>query len=217
MNPQKLSDFTKNNLLPAEADKYLKHLVDDEMPKALKKYLEVDIFPRIQMKVSKGISLTTARQWLYTEGFRYTKHQKALYYDGHEWPDVVEYRQETFLPAMKEYRHRLVEYEVGNVEQEVLKEPENCVERRLVLVAHDESTSQANDGPKAGWVLDGEQPLKKKGPGRGLHQSDVICSTFGWMKEASQTLEYGKNYEGYWNGELFCKQVISNLMFKGRL
>ena len=28
----------------------------------------------------------------------------------------------------------------------VIKEPENCVERRLVLVAHDESTSQANDG-----------------------------------------------------------------------
>ena len=69
MNPQKLSDFTKNNLLLAEADKYLKHLVDDEMPKALKKYLEVNIFPCIQMKVSKGISLTTACQWLYTEGF----------------------------------------------------------------------------------------------------------------------------------------------------
>ena len=103
MNPRKLSDFTKNNLLPAEADKYLKHLVDDEIPKALKKYLEVNIFPHIQMKVSKGISLTTARQWLYTKGFRYTKHQKALYYDGHEWPDVVEYQQETFLPTMKEY------------------------------------------------------------------------------------------------------------------
>ena len=132
-------------------------------------------------------------------------------------PDVVKYQQETFLPTMKEYHRRLVEYEIGNVEQEVLKEPENCVKPRLVLVAHDESTSQANDGLKAGWVLDGEQPLKKKGPGRGLHQSDVTCLTFGWMKEASQTLEYGKNYEGYWNGELFCKQVISNLMFKGRL
>ena len=85
--------------------------------------------------------MISAQCSLYTEGFQYTKHQKALYYDGHEWPDVVEYQQETFLPAMKEYRRRLVEYEIGNVEQEVLKEPENCVERRLVLVAHDESTS----------------------------------------------------------------------------
>jgi hypothetical protein len=73
----------------------------------------------------------------------------------------------------------LIEYEVGNVEQEVLKKPRNYVEQRLVLVAHDESTSQANDRPKASWVLDSEQPLKKKGPGQGLHQSDVICSTFG--------------------------------------
>ena len=52
-----------------------------------------------------------------------------------------------------------------------------------------------------------EQPLKKKGPGQGLHQSDAICSTVGWLCEASQTLEYGKNYDGYWNGELFVKQV----------
>jgi hypothetical protein len=29
----------------------------------------------------------------------------------------------------------------------------------------------------------------------------------GWLKDASQTLEYGKNYEGYWTGELFVKQV----------
>jgi hypothetical protein len=26
---------------------------------------------------------------------------------------------------------------------------------------------------------------------------DVICSTIGWLKDASQTLKYGKNYEGY--------------------
>jgi hypothetical protein len=43
--------------------------------------------------------------------------------------------------------------------------------------------------------------------GRGIHKSDVICSTVGWLEEASQTLEYGKNYDGYWTGELFVKQV----------
>jgi hypothetical protein len=48
---------------------------------------------------------------------------------------------------------------------------------------------------------------KKKGVGRRIHQSDIICLTVGWLKEASQTLEYGKNYEGYWNGEMFVKQV----------
>ena len=55
--------------------------------------------------------------------------------------------------------------------------------------------------------MNGEQPLKKKGAGRGLHQSDVICSIYGWLKGASVTMEYGKNYKGYWTGELFVKQV----------
>jgi hypothetical protein len=78
-----------------------------------------------------------------------------------------------------------------------------------VLVPQDEMTAQANDGLKWSWVLDGEQPLRKKGNGRGIHQSDVISGVAGWMKDASQSLEYGKNYEGYWNGELFIKQVSS--------
>ncbi len=68
-------------------------------------------------------------------------------------------------------------------------------------------TAQANNGLKKSWILNREQPLKKKGVGHGIHQSDIICSIYGWIKEASQTLEYGKNYEGYWNGELFIKQV----------
>ncbi|KAI6008156.1 hypothetical protein F5J12DRAFT_719681, partial [Pisolithus orientalis] len=50
--------------------------------------------------------------------------------------------------------------------------------------------------------------LQKKGAGHGLHQSDVICLTVGWLQEASQTLEYGKNYDGYQMGELFVKQVL---------
>ena len=43
----------------------------------------------------------------------------------------------------------------------------------------------------------GRTAIEKKGVGHGLHQSDVICSTLGWLKDASQTLEYGKNYDGY--------------------
>ena len=106
-----------------------------------------------------------------------------------------------------EYRQRLVEYVVGEVTKEKMKPVKNYVKRCLVLVSHDESTSQANDGKKMSWVHEKEHALKKKGVGRGIHQSNMICSTVGWLKPASQSLEYGKNYEGYWNGELFVKQV----------
>jgi hypothetical protein len=207
MNPEKLAAFSKNQMVPAVAEKYVRQITVFEIPQGLSKYLELELFPRIQLKVGKGVSLRTARRWLHREGFKYTEHKKSLYFDGHERPDVVEYRQDVFLPEMAEHRKRLVEYVVGDVEKELLTTPANWVERRLVLVAHDEMTAQANNADAKSWVLDGEHALKKKGVGRGMHQSDVICSTVGWLKEASQSLEYGKNYDGYWNGELFIKQV----------
>lgn len=223
MNPTKVGQFTENKLLPAAADKYLRHLVNDEMPRGLKKYMELQLFPRIQLKVGKGISLTTARRWLRNEGFRYISHQKGLYFDGHDRPDVLAYRQKEFLPTMAAHTRRLVQYVVGDVDREVGPpvdlDPEsgmpvkfhhldfNFVERCLVLCAHDEMTAQGNDAQDKNWVFESQHMLRKKGVGRGRHQSDVICSTTGWLKEASQSMEYGKNYEGYWTGEMFVKQV----------
>ena len=208
MDPTKLSEFVQGKSIPAAAEKYVHHLVDEEMPRGLKKYLELELFPRVQYKkVGKGISLQTARNFLRKEGFRYTEHKKSLYYDGHERPDVVQYRQEIFLPAMDQHRRRLVEFVVGDVEKELQKTPDNYVETRLVLVPHDEMTVQQNDGRKQSWVLNSEHALKNKGVGRGIHLSGIICATKGYIEEAGQTLEYGKNYEGYWTGELFVKQV----------
>jgi transposase len=103
MNPQKLSNFTKNKLLPDESKKYLHHIVEVEMPTGLKKYLELELFLHVQMKVSRGISLRTACRWLHKEGFKYTMHKKALYFDGHEHEDVIEYQQNVFLPLIKEH------------------------------------------------------------------------------------------------------------------
>jgi hypothetical protein len=210
MNPSKLQEFSQGTMIPSAADPYLRHLVNEEMPKGLKRYMELELFPRIQLKVAKGISLATARRWLKNEGFRYIAYNKGLYFDGHDRPDVVKYRQEVFLPAMKEHFPRLVQYSVDNVEEVVL--PNNFVERPLVLVAQDEMTAQAHDTKSKSWVFNNQHALRKKGPGRGLHQSDVICSTVGWIKDASQTLEYGKNYDGYWTGELFVNQVISHFL-----
>ena len=210
-NPKKFSDFTEQKLYPAEAEKYAKHIIDKEMPHGLKKYLEVELFPQIQMKVRKGISISTAHQWMECQGFHYTKYKKALYFNGHKCPDVVYYCQHTFLPLMAEYWSWLVEFwrvEELNYEtfEPVVKSLPDGV-RKLVLCTHDESTMQANNSDKAGWGPEDEQPLLKKGVGCGSYQSDVICSTVGWLEEAGQQLEYGKDYDRYWTGELFVKQV----------
>lgn len=79
----------------------------------------------------------------------------------------------------------------------------------LVLCEYDEMTAQINNSLKKSWIFNGKQPLKKKGIGHEIYQNNIICLTHSWTKEASQTLKYEKNYEGYWNGELFIKKVCS--------
>lgn len=191
LNPEKLKNFTNKKLLPDEAEKYCHEICDKEMPQGLKKYMELELFPRIHMKVGKGIWLSTAHQWLQYEGFKYTAHKKVIYYDGHDLPDVVKYRQEEFLPAMAEHWKRMVEYKMGEP-NELLEKILPLGVRKLILVAYDESTCTANDGPKSLWVPDGKQPILKKGAGCGSHWSDVICSTYGWLENAGVQFKYGR-------------------------
>ncbi|KAH9913736.1 uncharacterized protein B0H18DRAFT_1087984 [Fomitopsis serialis] len=140
MRSYKLTNFSQNKMVPVVATEYLKDIMSKEIPQGLKKYLELELFPRIHWKPGNGITLHTAHCWLHHEA------------------------------------------------------------------------AQANDGEKKGWVFQDEYPLKKKGQGCGVHQSEVICSTYGWLRKASQTLEYSKNHEGYWTGELFVKQLKEKII-----
>lgn len=93
---------------------------------------------------------------------------------------MVQYRQTKLIPQMRQYEHHLVKFEVGKVTNQLdVMSNLGPNERPLVLVAQDEMTAQCNDGQSWSWIWKGEQPLKKKGAGRGLHQSDVVTSTVG--------------------------------------
>ncbi|KIJ19771.1 hypothetical protein PAXINDRAFT_152833 [Paxillus involutus ATCC 200175] len=142
IDPEKLVKFTKNELIPHEADKYARQITDKEMPCGLKQYMETELLPRIHLSVGRGVSLPTACRWLHQEGFRFLRHRKGLYFDGHDRPDVVEYRQKEFLPKMQEYEPRLVQH----------------------------------------------------------------------LVDAGQSLKYRKNHEGYWNSELFVKQLTEKII-----
>ena len=106
---------------------------------------------------------------------------------------------------MKEYALWLVWYVVSGVENELDTKPQNYVEKCIVLCAQDKSTAQSNDLKTKSWVYEDHHLLKKKSARQGIHQSNVICSTMGWLEKGSQTIEYGKNYDGCWTGELFMK------------
>jgi hypothetical protein len=116
---------------------------------------------------------------------------------------------------MKLHAQRLIQFIIGDVDKEDLSiPPENYVKQRLVLCVHDEMTAQAHNSPVKSWVFEDQHSLRKKGARCGIHQSDIICLTVGWVKDASQTLEYGKNYEGYWNREILIKQVQFRSQFR---
>jgi len=72
-------------------------------------------------------------------------------------------------------------------------------EKLHVFVTHDETTFQANDGLEAGWMPNGEHPLRKKGHGRSLHVSRLKLNS-------EQIDGVGENFpmrqgsrDGYWN------------------
>jgi hypothetical protein len=57
------------------------------------------------------IRARTARRWLHTMGFDYKAIQKKkIYIDGHEWEDVVAYRNNIFISELRHHERHLVNF-----------------------------------------------------------------------------------------------------------
>jgi len=153
-------------------------------------------------------------------GFSHQDVKKNVYFDGHERDDVVEYRK-TFVKEWRELSRRFVIFhDDGSWEK-----PPGLLqgEKPLVLVTHDESTFNVNDGKRKLWMEEGKQPLRPKGKGKGVMVSgfltpggvlrvpstttdEELLSDPTWprdnnhpLREAIHYLEYGK--DNYWTGE----------------
>lgn len=93
-------------------------------------------------------------------------------------------------------------------------------EKEHVLLPQDECTVSTNDHQRRMWLKDNQQPLKKKGNGRGVHISDWICETTGRLAlsaeqiaqqsqlppearlkatDARKIIYPGKNYDAWWD------------------
>ncbi|OAD68317.1 hypothetical protein PHYBLDRAFT_173319 [Phycomyces blakesleeanus NRRL 1555(-)] len=76
-----------------------------------------------------------------------------------------------------------------------------------VLVTHDESTFYSNDGKEAMWLVEGENPIRKKSPGMSLMISEFKCISHGTIWEVFHP---GANRDGYWTSSHMLKQLESN-------
>lgn len=125
-----------------------------------------------QLPLGIKIKVRTARSWLKKLGLYYHIVSKNVYIDGHEKEDVVEYCQKDFLPAWASFERRMVKFsEDGSWSKPPsLKEGE----KPLVLVTHDESTFNANDGKRRIWIEKEKSSLRPKGRGKRIMASEFL-------------------------------------------
>jgi hypothetical protein len=150
----------------------------------------------------------TARRWMLILGFQLTSSGgKNFYVDGHERPDVVEYRQQ-FLQRFLQYESRMSEYSGDNMDE--VQHPANVNEREMVWVFHDESTFYANDGTRLIWQ-DDQTDLIPKTNGSSLMVSAFMCPCHGMMCDEGEVsyklFKAGTNRDGWWDNADLVNQL----------
>jgi hypothetical protein len=133
---------------------------------------------KARLNLKKPISERTARRWMYRISYRWKREPKGQYKDGHEREDVVEFRQNVFLPAMSKLLGRMTKWRADGS-----AEPDDIGQHRVIFWNHDESTFFANDRRKLRWVhgSEGAKP-QAKGEGASLMVADFVSAEFGWLR-----------------------------------
>ncbi len=114
----------------------------------------------------------TAQNWLKRMGFSYNRVTKGVYIDEHKRADVVEYRDQVFLPQWAELSKRKVIFSEDGSWKHPPNQTEN--EKPLVLVIYDESTFNSNDGKRQIWIENEKQPLRLKGREKRIMVSEFL-------------------------------------------
>jgi hypothetical protein len=138
----------------------LRALADESRcPKTFKLMLEERILKTIQ-NGAKKISLETARRWMIYLGFKGTKQGKGYYTDGHNSPDVTEYRIK-FLDEMEVYERRMMKFSGSEMTEEETPTLTDD-EKRVVFITHNELTFYCNEGKALLWMENGKKKILPK-------------------------------------------------------
>lgn len=172
------------------------------------KFIDEEIVPSL-LGVEGNICATTLSRYLYEWGYTYRKNEKAIFFDGHERPDVIEYR-DAWSKRMIKYMERSEFFEGEDMEK-VLKPVLEDGEQQIVFVTHDESTFYANDGKREFWLKEEENYIRKKGQGSSIMVSEFQCPCHGTMRYGGKTsrefFKAGGDREGWWTYKHMVKQL----------
>lgn len=142
---------------------------------------------RAHIGSDKGLSIRGAQRWMQQMGWRYGMAKNGMYKDGHESPEVVEYREAFCNRWVTDYAPRMHAY--GN-NGELVSNPSTVDLQNgrfpLILVTHDESTFYANDRRKTGWYHPDASVPQPKGEGQSIMVSDFLTPNWGRLRDNEQ-------------------------------
>ncbi|KAF7364541.1 hypothetical protein MVEN_00323100 [Mycena venus] len=192
--------------LRADINLYLQEIGNDITAEKLVQYLAR---PEVMEKhgITKSVTVRTARRYLNLLGYRYTMPRKGQYSDGHERPDIVEYRDKAYIPAIRKLQARTQHYSRDGHPEFGPRLPG----KRVIIWYHDECVFYAHDRKRKNWYQIGSSKLHQKGDGPSLMVSDFVSVDFGWSptsldgtRTARRFLKPGKDREGY----VTCDDVV---------
>jgi hypothetical protein len=98
----------------------------------------------------RSISLRTAVRWLHHLGFKPVSHKKGVYIDGHEREDVVRHRK-SLLKALHDLCAAHKPPPPCSDEPTRIRKEEDENRKELVVIYHDESIFNTNEGQTWMW------------------------------------------------------------------
>ncbi|CAB4406774.1 unnamed protein product [Rhizophagus irregularis] len=93
-------------------------------PLKFKEFVEQKLLINSGITKKKTIAKATATRWLNVLGYSFQSQKQGTYYDGHERPDVVEYRK-LFLDKIYSYESEFLSEEYGRLKLNAQQHQEN--------------------------------------------------------------------------------------------
>ena len=161
-----------------------------------------------------SISIATAKRWMVKLGYHWADTPSGQYVDGHERTDVVEYRQNIFLPAWFAKEHQLRVWTEENTDEPATASDN---QRNKVSWVHDETIFHAHDRRELRWVPDTETAVPKpKGEGASLMVADFVSADYGWLRSpdgeesARVVIRPGAQRDGYFtNSDILAQATVA--------
>ncbi|KAJ7440629.1 hypothetical protein B0H11DRAFT_2252749 [Mycena galericulata] len=197
------------------------------------------VLPSLALK-KKTVSIRHCQRWLWRLGYRRKRHQRGVYWDGHERKDVKQRRRpREFLAELHAYEHLRATYAEPDMREVLPELLDNEIEHIEIL--HDEASFHSNDYQNNQyWLKPGQQVLKTKGCGRLIMVSAFLCQRYGLLaltpemiaeneKMATElrlaitdstTVIYPDNKasgDDYWNMQQMIEQLIIAILIARRM